>query len=83
MTRFIRRRGKQKNETGFILVAAVILVVLIGLLGVVASFLFVSGTTQPKITFCLHGLSMRLKGGWRGESGNILRMAATVEKPIT
>jgi Tfp pilus assembly protein PilX len=48
MNRFIRQRGKQKKEFGFALIAAIIFVVLIGLLGVVASFLFVSGTTTTK-----------------------------------
>jgi len=48
MTRFIRQRCKQKKEAGFTLIAAVIFVMLIGFLGVVASFLFTSGTTTTK-----------------------------------
>lgn len=48
MTRFVRREGKGKKEAGFTLIAAIIFTALIGFLGVVASFLFTSGTTSTK-----------------------------------
>ncbi|MBI5604483.1 MAG: hypothetical protein HY879_14140 [Deltaproteobacteria bacterium] len=48
MTGIIKKPKDQKKEAGFILIAAIIIMTLLGFLGVTASYLFTSGTTTTK-----------------------------------
>lgn len=48
MTQLFKNPKGKKKESGFILIAAIIIMTLLGFLGVTASYLFTSGTTTTK-----------------------------------